>query len=555
MPDPIGPDLVSYRARPYVCGALGGWDTGVLQRLRSASPPGLREICRSPFATAWATGPLTEWRSHSDRGYFWGSLAAGAPPTQWRDAAQWRLAAGLQVTDQEAVLHTDGLGAHDLYYRRSGNALYFAIRIDPLVRMSDSPVNADWQAWVNILTLTFPVGDATPFQEVRRMLAATAWRAGRDGIRPTSFEPCWLETEPDSRVTPADAVDTLERKITSIRRRPTVLLSGGWDSRLLAAVARRRWRRIRAWTTSNDDGHDHDVAIARRVADRLQLTHRIFVPGPEAWLEERSLVQRRMEFQTTHHVWIMPLARSIHRQTDWILDGLAGDVLFKSLFVTRDLNEAGDPASRWRMLWNQLEQRRGRQRDLLAPGVAAALEARSREAFTTVVRRYQGHPAATTLAVLHTRTARGIAPSSQWLLGPEVEVRTPFLHPEMIITGLRVPINAKAGGDFYRRMLQVANPEVADLPSTNDSRSRTARGPLRQASPTALRAMARSIMADEHALKLLSPEMRLALRDPAALSIVGRSIRGLRLLQGLSLFAEWRGIYGSTLNGDGVELG
>jgi hypothetical protein len=207
------------------------------------------------------------------------------------------------------------------------------------------------------------------------------------------------------------------------------------------------------------------------------------------------------------------------------------------------------------MLWNRFEQRRARQRDLLAPGMAAALEARGREALVAVARKYQSHPAATTLTVMHTRTARAIASASQWLLGPEVEVRTPFLHPDMIISGLRVPVAAKASGDFYRRMLHAVNPAVASLPSTNDKGPRPTRGLVRHASPMALQAMSRSILSDEMAVRLLSPEMRLALRDPSALSMIGASIRGLRLLQGLSLFAEWRLTYASMLTGDDIELG
>jgi asparagine synthetase B (glutamine-hydrolysing) len=441
----------------------------------------------------------------------------------------------------------------DLYYRRLGDALYFSVRIDPLLDIVHSPLNTDWQAWASIIGLTFPPGDSTPFLEVRRVTAAQAWHGHRGGIRTSTFEPSWLSVEPTERVTPVDAVEAVARQVAAVGTRPTVLLSGGWDSRLLAIIARHRWRRIRAWTTSNDDGHDYDIAIAQRVADTLKLKHRIFVPGAEAWRDEHVTVYRRLEFQTTHHIWFMPLVRQIHRRDRLLVDGLAGDVLFKSLFVTLDVAETTDSSLRWRKLWDHLEQRRVRQRDLLAPGVSSTLEAMSREAFGSVVRRFDGHPAAATLSVLHTRTARAIASSPQWLLGPEVEVRVPFVHPEVITTALQVPVRLKAGGEFYRQMLRSASPVAASLPSTNDSSPRGRRGHVRQSSSDALQAMVRPILADEGTLRLLSPELRLALSRPDMLAVIARSTRGLRLLQGMNLLGEWRTTYAAKLADNGFD--
>src|SRR5215207_6076142 len=175
-------DSIAYRSRPYVCGAIGAWDPGVVQRLRLGSPTGLHDVHRSSQAVLLASRAPERWATASCEGFFWGSLADGAPPTSWHSAAEARLAAGLFVSEHEAVLHGDALGMQELYVRRLGAACYFSVRIEPLLALDDSPLHTDWSAWADILALTCPVGEATQFQEVRRIGAAAAMRACSDSV-------------------------------------------------------------------------------------------------------------------------------------------------------------------------------------------------------------------------------------------------------------------------------------------------------------------------------------------------------------------------------------
>jgi asparagine synthetase B (glutamine-hydrolysing) len=358
------------------------------------------------------------------------------------------------------VLHADALGMQELYIRRLGAAAYFSVRIEPLLGLDDSPLHTDWSAWADVLAVTCPVGEATQFEEVRRVGAAAAMRAGLDSVRRIAFEPGWLAAEPDERVSPGDALDLIGSHVRG-RGRMAITLSGGWDSRLLALVARRLGQRPTAWTTSNDDGNDNDLAYARPVADALGLPHCVVVPGPEAWLEEHRAVWQRLNFQTTHHVWLMPLASVLHWQTDTFLDGLAGDLLFKGSSIAKwESVGAATPAAQRRLIWDGLAQRRLLRRHLLAPGVAGAFEELCRTSFDRAVSRFDGHHDATTLSVLHTRTARAIALCPHWLLAPEAAVQVPFIHPDVMWAALSIPRERKAGGSFYREMMFAASPDV-----------------------------------------------------------------------------------------------
>src|SRR5690606_24135684 len=224
-------------------------------------------------------------------------------------------------------------GVQDVYVRRHGAALYFASHLEPLLYICDAPLHTDWESWANLLAVTSPLGDATPFVEIRRLSAATGYRARAARVELLSFEPSWLRSEPDDRITPRDALQVVAGSLDGLDRRVSVPLSGGWDSRLLAILVGRRHRQPLAWTTSKDDGKDSDIRFASTVAQSLRLRHEVVVPGPEAWVEDVSQVRSRTGFQTTHHVWLMPLARVLHGRREQLVDGLAGGVLFRSAFV------------------------------------------------------------------------------------------------------------------------------------------------------------------------------------------------------------------------------
>ena len=158
----------------------------------------------------------------------------------------------------------------------------------------------------------------------------------------------------DRELSPAEVVDVLAQAVQPTRR-TVITLSGGWDSRMLGLLARRRRRRMQAWTTSTDDGGDRDVEYAAPVAAALGIRQQTLIPGDRAWVEEHASVRLRTGFQTVHHTWLMPLVRKLHGIGAPVLDGLAGDALFKTSFIPNSLFEETRPDRRMQLLWEGLE--------------------------------------------------------------------------------------------------------------------------------------------------------------------------------------------------------
>src|SRR5690606_14590093 len=130
--------------------------------------------------------------------------------------------------------------------------------------------------------------------------------------------------------------------------------------------------------------------------------------------------------------WLMPLARVLHGRREQLVDGLAGGVLFRSAFVGQEIVDATSWREARQVLRQRLQEVAPGIWDLLDPAAATVLQDLHRSSFDAAVRGVEGHPAAPTLAVLHTRTARAIASSPFWVLGPESRVALPFVHPEVV---------------------------------------------------------------------------------------------------------------------------
>lgn len=529
-----------YLASPFVCGAIGQWDERTLARLVRNAPVSVAPIVKDGRLALFSSGETLRWGSATSAGYCWGALAQGSVPSDWADASERWMATGAAIGQSGIAVHADALGFQDLYYRRMGDAVYFAVRIDPLVDLDDTRLHVDWGAWASMLAVTSPVGDATPFVEIRRLRAATAWVSRGGKLALESFEPSWLAVDPDPRSSAEAIVDLIESTILP-GRSARITLSGGWDSRLLAILAKRRRSMVTAFTTSHDDGYELDLEFARPVAAALGMEHQEVVPDDEAWVRNYAVVRRRTEFQTVHHTWFMPLYRQLHHGRAPVLDGLAGDVLFKNLFVTQELVAERDPGRLWQGMWSSLGGASLADEDLLRPAVREALTALSQEAFKDATSTTADHPAAATLGILGTRTARAIASSPLLLLSPEATVELPFVDAHVVASALRVPLDAKVDGQFYQRMLEAADREIAALPSTNTVKPSGRRSPRRLMLPSSLNALTSHIRASEFVRDLLEPGTLDGVLDTPI------SNRRYRSLTWASILGHWLSQYESSL--------
>lgn len=468
---------MQFNVRPYVCGALGRIDSVVLGKLAAAGPR-VRPALQSDGAALFSTTPLPPYhRADGAFAFSWGERRPAASG-DWMSVAETYETPGLIGAGPRVTLHTGALGLVDVYYVRQGDAIYFSSLIQPLLSLV--PIEIDWSAWASILQVTFPLGENTPYRQVRRLPGSSALVFDGDGLSTERRLPRWLRTEPyESWTSPQEILGILHDVYKEYDgRKLLVPVSGGYDSRLLASVARARGADVESWTTSPDDGTDTDIAFARSITRELGIPHRVVVQDPADYPADAVEVARRLEYLTPHHAWYAPFAKEVHGAGRVLVDGLAGGPLLKNFMVSGAALEATTQAERSAALLASLSLGAPTM-PMLSPAAERWLEESVGEQFAADTSMFHGHRAELPLSVLHTRTVRGIARSAVNLVGPEASFAAPFIHPDFFDAALSVGVARKDRGHFYRELLHAANPRVAALPSTNVVKQPLRRVPLR----------------------------------------------------------------------------
>jgi len=522
---------------PAVCGALGSFDPNRVERIAAAfgMPLGLSHADERSILML-DRRPL-QWSGRHQHGLGWieGSLwRSGA--SDWHEAA-CRGACGLVLDGRRRFLHTGVNGIAPVYWIDSGNATYFASRIDPLVRACPEPLTIDWDAWVSTIVFRFPIGESTPFAEIRRLppFSTLHRRFGRSQRRSPSWP--WAEVEPRlSLEESAEAVVAGLREAFELLDRDVICpLSGGRDSRMVGSALAAAGRASIALTVSDDEGDDYEEGLAASVAASLGIPHERLSASAEAYPADWEERAARVEHQFVDHAWLVPLARRIDGVDLAVGDGFAIDTLFErdSMFYTAE-TQVGDPRRASLAMFDSM-RRFGAAHRALAEPFHSPLVSRARELFLAATEPLQGHPSQATLSLYSTRTVRGISRYPSGLLGRHAQVLAPGAHDAVAGGALSVRLAEKAGDRLYPAVFDRLNPEVGRLPSTKDTPRHPPHLPRRWRSQAALDHHSQ-LLADGPLAPHLSDELKDWLDAPSGVELSA----DLRLgMEAVSLFHSW----------------
>lgn len=240
----------------------------------------------------------------------------------------------LAVSEDEngvVTLGTDALGLFPLYYYSTPQLFIFSTTPSAFGHHPDFRSELSIEGLVGVLFANFLVGGQTLLKNVRRLSPGHAlqWQTGAEAREIKS-----------AFIVPSDRyfgnsfqknlglVDSLFQSIVEKNKnlsRPSMLLSGGLDSRLLAGyLDRTHGRQVRAVTQGN--ANDLEMRCARAVAKRLGWRHEI-QPADPATFEEYADLKIEQEhlangFNTPYFMQLVPKIWSFNSP---IYTGVHGD--------------------------------------------------------------------------------------------------------------------------------------------------------------------------------------------------------------------------------------
>ncbi len=245
-----------------------------------------------------------------------------------------------------------------------------------------------------------------------------------------------------------------------------IFLSGGYDSRSVAASIRKQHLPIPAFTFRQPESRD--VRYAAMLAERLGLEHYPLTDrGPYLYPNCRAIVWRTegmVPFSNTTSIRYHPLLKG---KMDIILTGFlaefGGSHTWPQLLLARSRRAA------IQAMWDRFQRNRLGvaqrifQPSFLKPGLEA-LQAHFQDSFEDVV---NDHPlnAADCWNLIHLQPRSTYsAPSIDRYL---FEARAPHMDAELVDFLLQIPPYARLEQRVYKRMIVYTFPQIRDIPCTN----------------------------------------------------------------------------------------
>jgi asparagine synthase (glutamine-hydrolysing) len=377
-------------------------------------------------------------------------------------------------------LVTDRMGFRLLYYHHdeSTGELTFSSDIRGVLAGPNVPRRVDWQACSTYVHLGHHVGERTKFEGVLCLPPGTAlrWMEGRIALR-RYWDPASLQIRDGTSWD--DAIDgSIERFSTAIQRRwkdisapQIVFLSGGLDSRRIAAELKRQGCDFHAYTTRGFSAKDKDRPIAAEVASILGVPHTM-VNLPDRGFASHywPRANRLTEYEVPQHQWVLPLVDALPKGGLMNYDGIAGD-------IAMDGAQRASPLYAPESFLGACAQDRhvvarsilGCSMDLshLSPELRHRLTPEAAVvSIAEELRRYETSGNHITLFYLFSRTRRGVCPFSLKVVLPKAECMMPFLDHDYIEFVMSLPLEIRTQHILRNRMVERAYPRLAEVAYT-----------------------------------------------------------------------------------------
>lgn len=381
--------------------------------------------------------------------------------------------AGWHWDGARLVVNNDRYGFFPMFWSRTpGGGTCIAPSLVTLIEQGAS-AELDVEALSVFFRLGFFVGDDTPFAAIKVVPphALFEWQDGKFECRgryPTPSRPTNLSRD--------EAIDRyIELFARAMAKRApasndfAVPISGGRDSRHILLELHRMGFNPRACVTAMDHPPDpnEDPRIATILCEALGF-RRVIVDQQLSTFSAQLRKNVETHFCASAHGWYLALADSLNGHTPCTYDGIAGDVLSQSKFLSVELDAAfrsgnTDVACR-AMLSRQASSfpgvralLKGRLKACLDPGVTKARLARE-------LTRHLDAPNPVGSFIFWNRTRREIALAPYAMLRGVPNVYAPFLDHELFDFLSTLPSSMIMDHRFHDDTIARAYPDFAHIP-------------------------------------------------------------------------------------------
>jgi asparagine synthase (glutamine-hydrolysing) len=253
------------------------------------------------------------------------------------------------------LLARDPMGVKPLFYHRNENRLVFSSQIKSLKRGLAQALRINWEVlFERYIFGDHILGDSTYFTGMKQVKPGHVVVVESHPASLTTFD---SEYGQITQGLPSADSEEYKQQVAALVERNVkyyiencgsvgILLSGGFDSSILAALAAKHSSsRLKTFTIS-DDPNFPDILAARRVAEHLDTEHHEFIVDKQTF--RKDLIDGIYAYEDLiYRDTIFMLARSMVPSVDSVLSGACADVFGLPVLMRSDPN-------RRRQLWQRL---------------------------------------------------------------------------------------------------------------------------------------------------------------------------------------------------------
>jgi len=361
------------------------------------------------------------------------------------------------VNQEILVVGTDCLGMQPLYMRKEPGALTF---VSNTKAVAGEP---DLAAWGAFLSIGHPIGERSLMDGLRRVPPASilTYDCKRQRLDVRQY---WQWPEASDAWRHYDFLESLDRDVrayASSQGTGTVLLSGGFDSRLLLFLLKRAGIPVDALSIAHEDEHDDaDGRLAQTIAERAGVSLRKANP-PRDFFSSRAyldyLIASDAGFPSLD-LFIAKVASQIDAGAVW--DGLVPGFVFMPLhqpeggfdaYLRQEIRGA-DSA-----IWRAAEI-------LFKPEVVAAMREGFARDLDGELSRLPRDMHGLARFVIENRSRNRPAMNPLKVYANRVKAFTPGLSKDFMAHAATIPFQEKQHGRFYRRLFERLDKRALSVP-------------------------------------------------------------------------------------------
>lgn len=369
-------------------------------------------------------------------------------------------------------LISDRLGVRPLFYVKRGASLIFATEMKALTVIDSQPIALDEIGLFEFFRYGSHILDKTSIDGYTKLVPASILKMDDEGMQITQYWTYQYDEHAPSLDQPtyyAQYVKLLDRAVERCMITPKrigIFLSGGYDSRAIAASIRKYHLPIPAFTFGETDSRD--MRFARMLADRLGLEHHgVSSNDPFLYPTCRSVVWRTEGLLSFAHCTSIHNHALIKEKMDIILVGLLGEFggshTWPKLLLARSRKDVIEALFE-RMTYSRSQQIQRIFTRSFLNRVSEATRVRFEHSFESIP-----NDRPLNIADCWQMTALKPRLSNQ---SPSVdrhrfETRLPHMDAELVDFLLTIPPYARIEHRIYKKMIAYGFPEIRDVPCTN----------------------------------------------------------------------------------------